>query len=258
MNKCLTINTLCNWNCKYCIAETNREMIKKRPPEETIFLEAKKFLENVNPDDYSSITLSGGEPGLLPTDKMVELLEVCKKRNLKIDFNSNGKIFAKLIYIHNNIDNTLLDCVQTIDWHLSENFNELFVDQQYRLISPYLIPLPDKYSKNIDHNIINNTINNTIEAFKNNYDIEVRPLVVLTEKDINPMLQDYIYEFKGLNSKLEVRICEPNESGSNIDLVLTNINKLKMLNYFNHTDIISEESGKILEQIINKEKRNVY
>ena len=140
ITKCLMVNTQCDWDCKYCISETNMFSArpqKPRPGNEVTFIEAIKFLNEVPADKYHSITLSGGEPGLLPFNKLKEIFQLCYNRGLTIDINSNGRIFGKLIEMlrfdlktpEESWETSLKNCVETvvstIDWHIFPDLKEV-------------------------------------------------------------------------------------------------------------------------------------
>ena len=142
------VNTQCDWDCKYCIAETNMfscKPQKPRPADEVIFIQAIKFLNEVPPDKYHSITLSGGEPGLLPINKLKEIFQLCYNRGLTIDINSNGRIFSKLIEMLRfdlktdqeiSLKNCVKTVVSTIDWHIFPDLKEV-VEPLFQEDKPY-------------------------------------------------------------------------------------------------------------------------
>ena len=284
LSRCLTINTLCDWDCKYCIAETNmfsEKPNKPRPREEEIFIEAIKFLEEVDPDKYGSITLSGGEPGLLPFDKLKQIFQLCYNRGINIDINTNGRIFSKLLELKPK-DYSLKSCISTIDWHLFPDLEEVVVpsDGDYnkyyqnfasKLNLPKEFKLeqlttgdpsdqtPQKVYKDPIH-IINELIMDFVMIHK----IMVRPLIVVTNKDVQYLdgfLSSITRRVTPLTVPLEIRLCEKNESGTNKDLVLTGLNQVKatkIINYYKDIGIVSDESIEIINKLFNKEQRNQF
>ena len=284
LSRCLTINTLCDWDCKYCIAETNmfsEKPNKPRPREEEIFIEAIKFLEKVDPDKYGSITLSGGEPGLLPFDKLKQIFQLCYNRGINIDINTNGRIFSKILELKPK-DYSLKSCISTIDWHLFPDLEEVVVpsDGDYnkyyqnfasKLNLPKEFKLeqlttgdpsdqtPQKVYKDPIH-IINELIMDFVMIHK----IMVRPLIVVTNKDVQYLdgfLSSITRRINPLTVPLEIRLCEKNESGTNKDLVLTGLNQVKatkIINYYKDIGIVSDESIEIINKLFNKEQRNQY
>lgn len=284
LSRCLTINTLCDWNCKYCIAETNmfsEKPNKPRPREEEIFIEAIKFLEEVDPDKYGSITLSGGEPGLLPFDKLKQIFQLCYNRGINIDINTNGRIFSKILELKPK-DYSLKSCISTIDWHLFPDLEEVVVpsDGDYnkyyqnfasKLNLPKELKLeqltagdpsdqtPQKVYKDPIH-IINELILDFVMIHK----IMVRPLIVVTNKDVQYLdgfLSSITRRVTQLTVPLEIRLCEKNESGTNKDLVLTGLNQVKatkIINYYKDIGIVSDESIEIINKLFNKEQRNQF
>ena len=284
LSRCLTINTLCDWDCKYCIAETNmfsEKPNKPRPREEEIFIEAIKFLEEVDPDKFGSITLSGGEPGLLPFDKLKQIFQLCYNRGINIDINTNGRIFSKLLELKPK-DYSLKSCINTIDWHLFPDLEEVVVpsDGDYNkyyqnFASKLNIPkefkleqltagdpsdqTPQKVYKDPIH-IINELVLDFVMIHK----IMVRPLIVVTNKDVQYLdgfLSSITRRVTPLTVPLEIRLCEKNESGTNKDLVLTGLNQVKatkIINYYKDIGIVSDESIEIINKLFNKEQRNQF
>ena len=267
LSRCLTINTICDWNCTYCIAETNifsDKPQKPRPQDEVIFIEAIKFLSEVDPDKYGSITLSGGEPGLLPINKLKEIFQLCYNRGLNIDINSNGRIFNRIV--ESQPDE--ISIINTIDWHLVPNIKEVVepLGINYKLFNSKLnVPrvIKDKFSSTGDPskpnlNPINSIelINQTIFLFAQKYKIHIRPLIVVTKQDIQ-ILEKFLNAFK-FQVPLEVRICEQNESGWNSHQVPGALDKLRIYKILQKDKNVSEESLEILDKIFKKEKRDVF
>ena len=289
ISRCLTINTQCDWDCKYCIAETNLFSVKPpkpRPQDEVLFLNAMKFLSEVPHDKYWSITLSGGEPGLLPTSKLKEIFQLCYNRGLNIDINSNGRIFSKIIEIaydltvKNPEERSIKNCVNTIDWHIIPDISEVVdasnidnpIDTQ-KFLSKINIP---KSFKELDQSTgdpskqkpsparelsslqsIINLIDKLVFYFTTKHKILVRPLIVVTKQDI-PLLDIFLSNLQ-LQIPIEVRICEVDQSGHNKDLIVKNLDILKVYQILlNHPNTVSEESLDIINKILNKEKRNHF
>lgn len=285
ISRCLTINTQCDWDCKYCIAETNlfsTKPPKPRPQDEVLFLNAMKFLSEVPQDKYWSITLSGGEPGLLPTSKIKEIFQLCYNRGLNIDINSNGRIFSKIIEIaydltvKNPEERNIKNCVNTIDWHIIPDISEV-VDASninqintQKLLSKINIPKsfkeldqstgdPSKQNPSpaIELSSIIKLIDKLVFYFTTKHKILVRPLIVVTKQDI-PLLDIFLKNFQ-LQIPIEVRICEVDQSGHNKDLIVKNLDILKVYQILlNHPNTVSEESLDIINKILNKEKRNHF
>ncbi len=269
VSRCLTINTLCDWNCTYCIAETNMfsdKPQKPRPQDEVIFIEAIKFLNEVDPDKYGSITLSGGEPGLLPINKLKEIFHLCYNRGVNIDINSNGRIFNKIIELQpEEIDYT--NVINTIDWHLVPNIKEVVEPSgiNYKVFNSKL-NVPRVVLKTQDDSSAGDPskpnlnpielINQTIFLFAQKYKIHIRPLIVVTKQDIQ-ILEKFLIAFK-FQVPLEVRVCEPNESGWNKHQVPGALDKLRIYKILQKDKNVSEESLEILDKIFKKEKRDVF
>jgi len=269
-NLCLTINTQCDWDCSYCIAETNlsaKNTSKKfRKSEEIIFLEAKEFIKNFNETklkkELGSITLTGGEPGLLPSNKLLDLIETAKNQDITIDINSNGRIFKLL---QEPRFKEVAPCISSIDWHLFPNLHNDLNSIKDKLNKIAQKSLPFKEFK------IGSFLE-LIEYAKINFDIEVRPLVLLTREDTcnHDLIRKFLDWWKDelLNFKsdhiiqLELRTCELNETSSNKRETLQGKDKLKfykfMRDYNIPLKIISDESLGILLRLTDNEKRDIY
>ena len=268
-NLCVTVNTLCNWDCKYCISETNLSSTsqKKERSEERLFLNALETLRTLNPDHYKSITISGGEPGLLPENKIFDLLQVGYSRGFTIDINSNGKIFKSIIpYImdyaqlpHDMISDELwyklelIKMIDTIDLHLAPNMEEglkMLGDTGTGFIYPNPT-LPKSFFSLY-----------SIIAIARNVDIKVRPLMVVGKSDL-PYLEDFInaYNKQYIPSstlpKLELRVCMDNESKNNSEK-LSKEDIMGFMKTIYKNPGVSEESMSIAEAALESRKLNRY
>lgn len=266
-NLCLTINTQCDWDCSYCIAETNlsaKNITKKfRKNEETIFLEAKDFIRNLNTsklkDQLRSITLTGGEPGLLPSNKLLDLIGTAKNQGITIDINSNGRIFKLL---KEPKFEEVASCISSIDWHLFPNLHSdlnSIKDKLNKVAQKALLIKVDSFLE-------------LIEYAKTNFDIEIRPLILLTKEDTQnqELIKNFldwwkneIINFKSeYDIKLELRTCELNETCTNKRETLQGKDKLKFYKFMRDSNqplkIISDESLDILLRLTNNEKRDMY
>jgi len=85
MNYELSVTFKCNWNCDYCISNTHSQSEKVL---ESVLDEIRNL-----PDDVKSVTISGGEPGMLSKDNLGTIISMLKERDLRIDLMTNGLFF---------------------------------------------------------------------------------------------------------------------------------------------------------------------
>jgi organic radical activating enzyme len=127
---CFSVIDRCNWDCDYCIAGTQRRYNKNKPAlTEERFQKMLKDLEETsyklatNPksvgSDNNSLVLSGGEPGLLSTEEILQVIHRIHP-NVELTVNTNGLFLQK-------IDTKIFELmVRTfkafnIRWHLFED-----------------------------------------------------------------------------------------------------------------------------------------
>lgn len=127
---CFSVIDRCNWDCDYCIAGTQRRYNKDKPVlTEEKFKRILKDLEETsyklatNPksvgSDNNSLVLSGGEPGLLSTEEILQVIHRIHP-NVELTVNTNGLFLQK-------IDTKLFELMIhkfksfNIRWHLFED-----------------------------------------------------------------------------------------------------------------------------------------
>lgn len=127
---CFSVIDRCNWDCDYCIAGTQRRYNKNKPAlTEERFKKMLKDIEETsyklatNPksvgSDNNSLVLSGGEPGLLSTEEILQVIHRIHP-NVELTVNTNGlflqkidrKIFELMIHKFKSFN---------IRWHLFED-----------------------------------------------------------------------------------------------------------------------------------------
>lgn len=200
-NLCLTITSSCNWDCKWCIAETNLSASpeKKRKWDSNLMIKASNTLERIPADKYNSITLTGGEPGLVPKDLLINLLRKGYSNDLTIDINTNGTIFKWFndyvdAYVWRNpaMDANWIEAIDTIDWHVA----------------------PD-LTFDLDHfKIYNRTINQMMIQYAR-ANIKLRPLFIISTNEVN-QIESFVTKWVneiGNNVEMELRPCLATKSG---------------------------------------------
>ena len=113
---CFSVIDRCNWDCDYCIAGTQRRYNKNKPAlteekfkkmlkdiDETSTKLAINFRDKSNETKDRSFVLSGGEPGLLSTEEIIQVIQRIHP-NVELTVNTNGlflqKIDTKILFIY--------------------------------------------------------------------------------------------------------------------------------------------------------------
>jgi organic radical activating enzyme len=138
----LAVTNKCNWDCGYCISNIHKSGSISYTD---VLVEAKSIAEG------SRVSFGFGEPGMLPRRHLIELINVCKKKNCEIVLLTNGLIFKKNPDLVERFDFVRYHCVES----LTDDIEFDSLDQT-----------------KIDYNIIvtNETIENGLaEAFLNKY-----------------------------------------------------------------------------------------
>jgi len=116
----LKITTECNWKCSYCIVDTHNL------PERTF----KQVLEYIYQIPKGSlVTLTGGEPGLLPAHELDIILGLLERRLCAVRVNTNGAIFRY----------KKIKKFKSIFYHCSENLDIA------KRVDAYFIDIPITY-----------------------------------------------------------------------------------------------------------------
>ncbi len=249
-NLCLTITSSCNWDCPWCIAETNLNASpqNRRKWDSNLMIKAENTLNRIPTNKYDSITLTGGEPGLIPKDLLICLLQKSYSKGINIDINTNGTIFKWLndyvnAYVWNNpaLDAKWIETIDTIDWHLA----------------------PD-LKFDLDHfKIYNRTINQMLIQYAR-ANINLRPLLIISKIE-TPMLEEFVTRWVneiGNNVRLELRPCLVSKSGNddlslNVYELLHTYRIMKKLKSF-FPLVITDESLTAWENAINNKNPDTY
>ena len=100
----LNITFNCNWNCDYCISDTHKQ---KEKSIESVIKEIDEF-----PEEVRSVSLSGGEPGLLPKKHIDIIIKKLKEKKLTIDLMTNGLFLERYAEYIEYIDEIFYHCVE--------------------------------------------------------------------------------------------------------------------------------------------------
>ena len=129
---CFSIIDRCNWDCDYCIAGTQRRYNKNKPAlteekfkkmlkdiDETSTKLAINFRDKSNETKDRSFVLSGGEPGLLSTEEIIQIIHRIHP-NVELTINTNGLFLQK---IDTKIFELMIHKFKAfnIRWHLFED-----------------------------------------------------------------------------------------------------------------------------------------
>mgnify|MGYP000642054616 CR=1 FL=1 len=141
-NYCLMATYKCNWMCDYCITDTHNQ---NDITNEIILAKLNDI------DNDSEVSISGGEPGLIPKERLDMIIASLRAKNCIINVNTNGRFFNKFPDYYNKIDNFY--------YHVSENMD----------INDNIIDVDDPDNK-IEHMLVvtDNNMHN-LDAFLRRY-----------------------------------------------------------------------------------------
>ena len=105
-NYCLTTTWECNWDCPYCIVDTHSQ-------KQITIEQIKQKLKLIKPK--STVSLSGGEPGMLKEDNLKFIIDELLKKECEITVNTNGLFFKKYHKFDKYIQSYLYHCTENID-----------------------------------------------------------------------------------------------------------------------------------------------
>lgn len=130
---CVTVTYDCNWDCPYCIADTHATG-------HVDFSDAIKFVESLEPNSYAVI--SGGEPGLLTDNQLLDVISILRKKNCKIKINTNGEIFKYP---------EVVAAVDSVWYHCSVNMDiDDYVNKNFLEKTRFIVIVTDNNIKNLD------------------------------------------------------------------------------------------------------------
>lgn len=99
----LVLTFKCDWDCDYCLVDTHAQ------PD----MEYEEVLHRANAiEPNSEVTFSGGEPGLLPKRRLLQLIKILKDKGCVLDILTNGLFIKKHIDLIDNFEEVLYHCVE--------------------------------------------------------------------------------------------------------------------------------------------------
>jgi len=102
----LIITFKCNWYCDYCIVKTHDQ--NPKPLKEVL-----REIEEI-PSSVESVTIGGGEPGILSEDDITLIINKLLERGFTIDLLTNGLFLEKYPHLMENIGETFYHCIEDI------------------------------------------------------------------------------------------------------------------------------------------------
>ena len=105
MNYELAVTYECNWNCPYCLVDTHLRNPKN-------IKDVLEEIESFKPN--SSVTLSGGEPGMLSEKDLSIIIKKLKSKNIIIDLLTNGLFLKRHKKFLKYIDEILYHSIEKV------------------------------------------------------------------------------------------------------------------------------------------------
>ena len=102
---CVPITFECNWDCQYCIVDTHN----KRSINDD---EVLNSLQNIR--EYSNVTITGGEPGLVNNDQMSKIFDILIAKKSIINVTTNGLFLKRYNRYYHLIDSYIYHCSENL------------------------------------------------------------------------------------------------------------------------------------------------
>lgn len=132
----LYVTYRCNWNCNYCSEDTwNRADVTDQ--------DLLRKVESITPN--SDVSITGGEPGLLPKPLMETVIQQLRDKDCEIHINTNGTFFKKFNYLCDSVDGFLYHCSEDLQ---EDIYIPTHVDQQK---IQYMLVLTDRNYHRLDY-----------------------------------------------------------------------------------------------------------
>ena len=104
---CLHVTWRCNWDCDYCITDTHN---KPKLGESELWSKISQVPWG------SDVSLTGGEPGLVPLKKWNIIIPYLKKHCNSVNMNTNGLFLQKYWNeLYHDIDHFVYHCSQDME-----------------------------------------------------------------------------------------------------------------------------------------------
>ncbi len=130
----IDVTYTCDWSCDFCSRDLNKPKIKI----EDTLNKIRKF------ENGSDVTLSGGEPGLMNSEEMHQIINLLVEKNCIIYVATNGA------FMRNHSD--LMDKISMITYHCSEKLDAVIERfDQYTDKIEYVVVVNDTNLPNLDN-----------------------------------------------------------------------------------------------------------
>lgn len=96
----------CNLNCPYCI---NRELLKNTKSINIEPIDFNVITQYIKDNDVKNVFISGGEPLIHETSKLIDLISTFKDLKCNVGFSTNGTYYGKLDILLNYVDYVAMD-----------------------------------------------------------------------------------------------------------------------------------------------------
>lgn len=101
----LSLTNKCQWHCDYCVADIHNQPLR---PYEDVLGEAKEI------SPCTEVTFSGGEPGLLKKEQIMELIGILKSKGCPIDLLTNGLFIKRFPDLLKHFGKVHYHCIEYI------------------------------------------------------------------------------------------------------------------------------------------------
>lgn len=135
------ITNKCNWFCDYCLADTHNT-------NEVDFSKLTKVINNIK--NKSLVSLTGGEVGILPPEKINTIFNILNNKQCDICIDTNGTFIENYPEYYNKVVDYFYHCSEKLDNTIKE-----FNDPDNKIT--YMIVVSDSNFENAFEFIENNS-----------------------------------------------------------------------------------------------------
>lgn len=133
----IPITMKCNWNCNYCAINNKYD--------QNIIISKNNNIKKINNiPNYCRCTLTGGEPGLVDKDEIIEYLNLLKIKKSELYLETNGLFIEKYPDLIKNFYEILYHCSENLEDKIEYfNFNNIrylliITDQNVNRLNEYI------------------------------------------------------------------------------------------------------------------------